>query len=81
MENKILVFLENDRIVEINGFELYVHDNFMINRRNIICYSNKLKNYIRENNLNIDNIQDHILISDKLYMFDDIQIVKVKGFY
>lgn len=73
--------LEKDRIIEINGFELYVHDDFRHSRRNVICYSKKLKDYIAHNNLSVDNHEHHVLISEKLYMFDDICVVNIKGYY
>ena len=69
---------ENDRIVEINGIALCVHDNYNPKRWNIICESNKLKSYIKTNNLIQGNDE---MIGKNLHMFNDIKIVSVKGFY
>jgi hypothetical protein len=38
MGNKLVFDTNNDRIVEINGFVMFVHDNYIPNRRNVICY-------------------------------------------
>ena len=59
--------LETDRIVEINGFNLFVHDNYRPTRRNIVCYSHNLNTYIRNNNLSPNNHAHIILISELLY--------------
>ncbi len=76
MNNNIIK--SNDRIVELNGIEIIVHDNFQKNRRNIICYSEKLENYLK-NNSPVNNYQ----VTEMLYteMLDDIKFVSVKGFY
>lgn len=83
MDNQFTFDKNNDRIVEINGFELFVLDNLRFNRRNVICYSNKLKLYITLNGLRNDNTEHKIIIGDLINnnTFDDIKIIKVKGYY
>jgi hypothetical protein len=73
----------NDRIVEINGFELCVHDNFRFDRRNVICYSFKLQLYSMLKGLRKDNYEHSMLIGDLLNnnTFDDNKITAVKGYY
>lgn len=82
MGNKIALE-KKDRIVEINGFKLFVHDDHKPNRKNVICYSNSLQLYITSNRLNPDSTEHVIrignLISNKT--FTDIEVVKVKGYY
>jgi hypothetical protein len=74
---------KNDRIVEINGFKLFVHDNIRLDRRNVICYSNKLQTYITLNNLKNDNRTHVMKIGDLIYKntFDDIKVITVKGYF
>ena len=89
IHNKLLgkdnTLLETDRIVEINGNKIFVHDNYVSNRRNIICHSNKLKNILEE--IDFKDVESpyvrHILLSDILHQkkLDDIQIISVDGFY
>lgn len=43
MDNKLVFDTNNDRIVEINGFVLFVHDDCKLNRINVICYSHLLE--------------------------------------
>lgn len=83
MVNNLVFDRNNDRIVEINGFEMIVHDNHRPNRRNVICHSNQLEKYIISNNLHKINQQDAILISDYLYKnrFIDINVIGAKGYY
>ena len=75
--------LETDRIVEINGFSLFVHDNHRIGRRNVKCYSKKLNDFIENNNLTQNNFENKMLISELLNnnRFDDIVVIDVKGYY
>lgn len=83
MGNKIIFDKNNDRIVEINGFALIVHDDHKPNRRNVICYSNLLQLYIILNGLKNDNTEDTIIIGDLINenRFIDIEVIKVKGYY
>ena len=84
MGNKMGNLLENDRIVEINGIQISVRNDYNSSRRNIICHSNKLEEIIKENNLFINkghHINEQILIQKLLKNLDDIIIIKVKGFY
>lgn len=83
MGNRFTFDKNNDRIIEINGFELFVHDNLKFNRRNVICYSNKLQLYITLNKLRNDNTEHCIIIGDLINKntFDDIKVIKVKGYF
>ena len=76
---------KNDRIIEINGIRLIVHDNIRTNRRNVICTSKKLERYLQQHNVNKEDFNDICrigrIISDNNNMFDYIQIVKVDGYY
>lgn len=77
------VLSKTDRIVEINGFNLFGHDDYRIDRRNVICYSNKLQAYITLNKLTNDNSKSINAIADLIYnnTFDDIKMIKVAGYY
>ncbi len=83
MGNKILFDKNNDRIVEINGFTLIVHDDHKPNRINVICYSNLLQLHIMTNGLKNDNTEHTIIIGDLINenAFIDIEVIKVKGHY
>jgi hypothetical protein len=78
MDNQIL--LKTDRI---NEFKLCVCQDNRPTRRNVTCHSNKLDLYIKLNNLSKDNVKHSIhigyLISKNT--FDDITMIKVKGYY
>lgn len=82
MDNQF-TFDKNDRIVEINGFEIFVHDDHRFNRRNVICYSNKLQLYIMLNRLKNNNAQHSIIIGGLLSKntFDDIKVIGIRGYY
>lgn len=73
----------NDRIVEINGYRLMVHQNIDYNRRNVICYSRKMDEYILRHNLTEETIKNKIKINEFFNenQFDDIVIMKVDGYY
>ena len=83
MSNQFTFDKNNDRIVEINGFNLFVHEDFRFNRRNVICYSDKLQLYIILNGLRNDNIEHSILIGGLINKntLNDIKIIDVKGYY
>ena len=55
MNTQITVDKIKDRIVEINGFNLYGHEDFRPNRRNLIYYSDKLQLYILLHGLSNNN--------------------------
>ena len=75
--------LETDRIIKINNFKIFVNDNYVHHRRNIECYSYKLDKYIKYNNLSKDNKEHIILIGNiiKDKQFDDIELIKIIGYY
>lgn len=68
------------RIVKINGNELTVHQNVILSRKNIECYSKKLAKYIEEENLNFNDWK-HI---QKIYNFfdttDDIEFIGIVNY-
>ncbi len=77
----------NDRIVEINGFRPPVIQNIDHTRRNLICKSNKFQQIINERlgNINTKDYQ-YSPILFKLYSqcineLDDIEIIKINGYY
>lgn len=74
---------EIDRIVKINSFEMLIKGDYLPNRRNLVCRSESLSKYTKENNLCKDNFNHLVLIHDLLCdkKFDDIEIIRVKGFY
>ena len=74
---------EINRIVKINSFEMLITADYLPNRRNLVCRSNALSKYTKENNLCKDNYNHIVLIHDMIYdnKFDDIEVIKVKGFY
>ena len=74
---------KNDRIVRINGFSFCVHSDCRGNRRNLVCYSNKLESYIKLNNLKKDSSRDTSIIAQLINenTFDDIKIIWVCGYY
>ena len=79
MDNKLL---ETDRIVKINNFNLCVIQNINHNRRNIRCKSNKLSKYIEDNKLNPNINYEHMFqIQNVLNTFDDIELIKIVGYY
>jgi hypothetical protein len=74
----------NNRIAEINSFKLTLRDDFRCNRKNVICYSNKLQKYIDTHKLDNNNYEHrrtiaHLIHHDSYY--DDIQVISVKGYY
>ena len=74
----------HNRIAEINGFGLPLRDDFRSNRKNVICYSNKLQQYIDKNKLDTKNYEHrrtilHLTHHDSYY--DDNQVISVKGYY
>lgn len=85
--------LETDRIIEINGYKLIVHDDCRLNRRNVVCHSDKLDLYIKLNNIPTDKVKfnNKITIGELInrsnpihkdgYLFDDIKLIKVDGYY
>jgi hypothetical protein len=79
------VFMENDRIVEINGIKLFIHQDYRINRRNVICNSKKLQDILDTIGFKdiISPTIRNTLLSDILYQnkLDDIKLVSVDGFY
>lgn len=91
MDNS-LVLQETDRIVEINGFSFPQQDDYNPNRRNVICYSEKLSNYIRLHNLH-SHEHEHLVkimkyVNRRSYgsysfraVFDDIKVMQIAGFY
>lgn len=83
MGNNIVFDKHNDRIVEINGFELISYDDHRPNRRNVICYSNILQLYITLNKLPNDDVERNTIISDLINKnkLIDIKVIKVKGYY
>lgn len=83
MGNNIVFDKHNDRIVEINGFELINCDNYKPNRRNVICYSDILQLYITSNKLPNDYVERNTIISDLINknILIDIKVIKVKGYY
>jgi hypothetical protein len=75
--------LATDRVIQINGVNLFVLQNINPNRRNVICNSIKFENYIKENNLSMKN-PEHIILATKLIVnnyFDDLELVKIVGYY
>ena len=75
--------LETDRVIQINGVNLFVLQNINPNRRNVICNSIKFENYIKKNNLSMEN-PEHIILATKLIennYFDDLELVKIVGYY
>ena len=77
----------NDRIVEINGFRLPVIQNMVLTRRNIICKSNKFQQIINERlgNINTKDFQYFSILlnlySQCMNELDDIEIIKIDGYY
>lgn len=82
MSNEFTFDKNNDRIVEINDITLYVRDDYRLNRRNVICYSNKLQLYMTLHKLR-NVIEDRIIIGNLINknIFDDIKVIKVKGYF
>jgi hypothetical protein len=74
---------KDDRIVEINGFRLFVHDDFRTSRRNIKCHSEQLQSYITLNNYSNMNLDHIISVGELLHEnnFNDIKLISVDGFY
>ena len=83
MNNNKKILLDTDRIVEINGFKLFVHDDYRPNRRNVICYSNTLQIYITLNRLTNKNTEHTIKIGDLINnnTLNDIKVVEANGYY
>lgn len=83
MNNNETILLDTDRIVGINGFKLFVNDDYRPNRRNVICYSNTLQIYITLNRLtNKIKYTEHTigdLINNNI--LNDIKVVEVNGYY
>lgn len=73
--------LKSDRIVEINGIKLFGHENYRPTRRNIICESEKLTKYMKDNNINMTNPNNIFQISSIINLFDDVKMVKIAGYY
>lgn len=76
----------NDRIIEINSIKLIVQQNYISNRRNIICKSKKFEEYIKnEINSNINSFELSIQVGNLLNKYrenlNDIEIIKIDGFY
>jgi hypothetical protein len=83
MNNNETILLDTDRIVEINGFKLFVNDDYRSNRRNVICYSNTLQIYITLNRLTNKNTNHTIKIGDFINnnILNDIKVVELNGYY
>lgn len=75
--------LEKDRIVELNGFKLFVTDDMRPHRRNVVCFSQQAKRWITEHGLD-KNHPNHVMQLMKemnLNQFQDVMVVYVKGYY
>lgn len=83
MGNTIVFDKQNDRVVEINGFELISCDDYRPNRRNVICHSYMLELYMALNRLPNDVVERNTLISHLINnnTLIDINVIKVKGYY
>jgi hypothetical protein len=71
----------NTRISVINGIPLILREDYRANRKNVICYSKKMQEYIDKNKL---NETDNRLIGSLIYKnppYDDIQVLSVDGYY
>lgn len=71
------------RIVEINGFKLFVNDDYQPYRQNIVCYSKILENQVKYNNWDANN-PEHVMIVTGLLntkKIKDVTIVKCVGYY
>ena len=71
----------NDRIVEINGMRLIVHQNYCTSRRNIACRSKKFEKIVSNYTNSFDATDTFNKYYYELKELDDIEIIKVDGFY
>ena len=71
-------------IAEINSFKLTLRDDHRSNRKNVICYSNKLQQYIDTYKLDNNNYEHRRTIAHLIHdisYYNDIQVISVKGYY
>lgn len=73
-----------DRIVEVNGVKLFVHDDYRSSRRNVACTSREFAELIQDEINGLDDIQTSFrvgkLIHEHKDKLDDLEVT-VKGYY
>lgn len=76
-----------DRIIKINEIDLVINLDLVKDRRNIICYSKILEEYLKTPTIDVMNLKTGKIDIMKLTRFveranlTDIEIIGVDGFY